>query len=411
VVALIFLLPTAVPWLVARSELLALRLRTTAAYAATLELRAAPLRATAVGAIGAVALFAIVALGGAANDILRGAAKTTLDFADGAQVFVHPAPIEDDPFPVEPFSASGLMAKLRAIPGVSSVDALRGSFLDVRGRRLLAFAKSQEVPVPISASQLIEGSPARVAALLRAGGWAALTSTVAREWHLHLGDRFTLPTPAGYARFRLAATIANYGWPPGAVVVSEAEYERLWRTTDVSSLDLLLKAGASTAQVFKRARAALSDTGLSVTTVRHIQSAVQAAASQGLDQLSGIATLLLIAAVLAVIAAMAGSIWQRRGRLATLKRLGMRRWEIVRTIYFETAVVVIIGCLLGLLFGLGGQPLAGLFVREVTGFPEAYSPALWLGLRTLLLISALSTLAAGLFGYAITRRITWSSRG
>jgi putative ABC transport system permease protein len=409
VVALIFLLPTVVPWLVARSELLALRLRTTAAYAATLELRAAPLRATAVGAIGAVALFAIVALGGAADDLRRGVDKTIKDVYGEATVVVTPASFRETAFPVQPFASEPTLARLRAVDGVSSVGALHETFVDANRHRLFVIAKPAQDPLPISASQLIEGSPARVAALLRAGGWAALTSTVAREWHLHLGDRFTLPTPAGYAHFRLAATIANYGWPPGAIVISPLEYERLWRTTNVTAFNVRFRPGISPARAVEAVRGALRGSALLATGRQSVEGDIQAATSQALAQLAGIATLVLIAALFAVIGAMAGSVWQRRSRLATLKRLGMRRWEIVRTIYFETAVVVIIGCLLGLLFGLGGQPIATLYVRDSTGVPEAYAPALLLALRTLLLIGVLSTLAAGLFGYAITRRIGWES--
>ena len=90
---------------------------------------------------------------------------------------------------------------------------------------------------------------------------------------------------------------------------------------------------------------------------------------------------------------MAGSIWQRRPRLANLKRLGAHRAELVRTIYLETGMVVVIGCLIGAVFGLCGQPLATAYVRQSTGFPEIFSPAIWLSVRTLAIALILAMLA------------------
>jgi len=408
--ALGLLLPSIAPWLVKQSERLALRLRTTAAYAATLELRAAPTRATAVAAIGAVAVCAIVALGGGATDITDGTAYTIADLAGKARVFVRASPIGDNPFPVEPFPVGAVAARLRSLSVVRSVDEVQGGFLDVRGRRLLTIAKPEDESVMISQSQIVEGSYKRTSALLKEGGWAALSSTVAGDWQLHLGDRFQLPTPSGYATLRLAAKITNYGWPPGAVVMSDPEYRRLWRTSDATAIRVTLQHGVSEADGVRRVSNAMSGTALSVAGLRRVATAIKVAASQGLAQLNQIATLVLLAALLAVISAMGGSVWQRRARLLTLKRLGMRRSELIRTIYFETGAIMLIGCLVGLVFGLSGQPLATLYVRQSTGFPESYSPAIWLGVRTVLVAAAISILIIAALGYAVTRRsVVWES--
>jgi ABC-type antimicrobial peptide transport system permease subunit len=91
-----------------------------------------------------------------------------------------------------------------------------------------------------------------------------------------------------------------------------------------------------------------------------------------------------------------------------LKRLGAYRGELVRTIYLETGVVVVIGALIGAVFGLFGQPLATSYIRHSTGFPEIFSPAVLLALRTLALATVLAMLATGVLGYLVTRRsIVW----
>jgi hypothetical protein len=76
----------------------------------------------------------------------------------------------------------------------------------------------------------------------------------------------------------------------------------------------------------------------------------------------------------------------------------------------ETGVVVVIGCLIGAVFGLCGQPLATEYVQQSTGFPEIFSPAVWLSVRTLAEAVVLAMLAVGLLGYVVTRRsVVWGA--
>ena len=409
-VALGLLLMPAVPWMVERSRRTAARMGSAVGYVATTELRAAPTRATAVAATSAIAVFAIVAVGGALNDVRRGVTRLTGDFFGSAQVVVSPTSFAETAFPTQPFAPGPVVARLQRTQGVARVDPVRSSFLDVRDHRLLLLVKPQDEPFPVSSSQIIQGSASTLASRLRTGGWVALSASVAHEWHLRVGAPVVLPTPSGYASFRLAAELTNYGWPPGAVVMSPADYTRLWGTTGATILYVRLRSGVTETQGVGAVRQALNGTGLTASTRRTAALGIYSAANQGMAEISQISTLLLAAALLAVIAAMSGSIWQRRPRLATLKRLGMYRGELVGTIYLETGVVVLIGCLVGVVFGLFGQPLATQYVGLNAGFPEVFSPAAWLSVRTLVLATLLAMLATGLIGYYVTRRsVVWRS--
>lgn len=407
-VGLAFVLAPAVPWLIHRSVGAATRLRSPAGYVATVELRAAPTRATAVAATSAIAVYAIVAIGGALNDIRRGAEAATRDIVGAAPVGVLATRLEDDPFPVQQFQPGPALARLRAVKDVAWTEALQGSFLDTDSRRLLVIAKPPDDPNPVPSSQIVAGSAHRAASLFKQGHWAALSAIVASERDLHLGDSFVLPTPSGDETFRLVATITNYGWPPGAILMNSVDYARLWRTESVTAMRVGLRPGVSAAEGRRIIEESLGGTGLTVRTAQQDEASVRAVTSQGLIQLGQISTLLLVSAVLAVIAVMFGSIWQRRGRLATLKRLGMSRGELVSTIYLETGIVVLFGCAIGAAFGLAAQPLATQYIRQSTGFPESFSPAFSLGLGTLALSTILAMVATGLLGFLVTRRsIMW----
>jgi len=115
--------------------------------------------------------------------------------------------------------------------------------LDLPGRRVWVLGVPPQLSNQIAPSQLLEGSLRTADRRLREGGWWRSSQTIAREDHLHLGERFTLPTPAGNTSFRLAATTANYGWLSGAIVMNGAEHARLWSSEEATQLGVHIAAG------------------------------------------------------------------------------------------------------------------------------------------------------------------------
>jgi putative ABC transport system permease protein len=94
-------------------------------------------------------------------------------------------------------------------------------------------------------------------------------------------------------------------------------------------------------------------------------------AGEGLGQLSEISALLLIAAVGAMAAALASSIWQRRRSLASLRLLGVKSSRLRLILALEAALMLAAGCLTGALVGIYGQLVLDGYLRHVTGFPVA----------------------------------------
>lgn len=168
-VGLGFVLAPTVPWLIQRCVGVAIRLRSPPGYVAAIELKAAPMRATAVVATSAIAVYAIVAIGGTLNDIRRGAEAATRDIVGAAPVGVLASRLEDDPFPVQQFEPGPVLARLRSVKDVARIELLQGSFLDTGHRRLLVIAKPPDDPSPVPSSQIIVGAVNRAASLLRRG--------------------------------------------------------------------------------------------------------------------------------------------------------------------------------------------------------------------------------------------------
>ena len=95
-------------------------------------------------------------------------------------------------------------SKLGRLPGVQAVGLYRAGFLDYGDRRIWVLAPPSSARNPIPPSQLVTGSLTLATARLRLGGWAVVSQAIANQHHLHIGQRFTLPSP--YPRtFRVAA--------------------------------------------------------------------------------------------------------------------------------------------------------------------------------------------------------------
>ena len=167
----------------------------------------------------------------------------------------------------------------------------------------------------IAPSQLLEGSLQTADRRLREGGWAAISQTIAREDHLRLGERFTLPTPTGNATLRLAATIANYGWLPGAIVMNGDDHARLWGSSQPPRSSPSRSSPAPRSQQGKQAveTALPAGSALTVETVDERRSEVSAVLGSTLSRLNDTTIVVLIATIASVIALMIAAIWQRRG--------------------------------------------------------------------------------------------------
>jgi putative ABC transport system permease protein len=120
---------------------------------------------------------------------------------------------------------------------------------------------------------------------------------------------------------------------------------------------------------------------------------------QGLQRLTQIATLILAVAVLAMAAAIANMVWQRRPRLAKLKLEGLPRTELWRTILLESALLLAVGCLTGAAFGLYGQQLLDRALANVINFPVVHSVAVPAALLALAIAAAAALAIVSIPGY------------
>jgi putative ABC transport system permease protein len=367
---------------------------------AVIELDSTAIRSAALAGIAALAIYGSVAVGGARHDLVRGFDQFTQETYQYAPIWVFGD--DKNPFITDGFQAGGAPAAIARAPGVASVSVYQGAYLDDGSRLLWIRAQPANSPAILPASQLLQGNLARARTLLRGDGdWTAVSSAFAAEHHLRVGGTFTLPTPAGSIRFGVAAITTNLGWPPGAITLNTTDYRRWWTTTDPTALAVDLRRGVSLDAGKRAVSASLgAQSGLQVETVYERIDYLDRVASQGLQGLSEISTLLLLTAALALAATFSTAIYQRRARLAALKADGFDRWQLWRGLLLESAVILAIGCVDGVVLGLYGHALADRYLRLGTGFPAPFTLGVPQAIVTLLIVVGIALVVIALLGYS-----------
>jgi putative ABC transport system permease protein len=397
VAALLLLLPIPLDATLALVRRIAPAITSAVPHVAVMELRAGRARAVAIAATGAIAVFGSVAIEAAHGDLLHGLENAAHDMNAYTNVWVSPSGTYNL-LRTAPFDPSA-QSKLARLPGVRAVRLYRGGLLDIGERRVWVTAPPVEATPLLPATQILEGNLTRATAEVRAGGWAVVSQAIANEHHLHIGEEFALPTPVP-TTLRVAALSTNIGWAPGAIIMSAPQYASAWGSTDVSAYNVLLAPGFPPAQARAEITKALGPSaGLTAETAEAHADQQRALSRQGLERLSQIATLILIAAVLAMAAAMGNMVWQRRPRLAKLKLEGFPRAELWRTILLESFLLLGVGCFSGAIFGLYGQQLLDRALANVINFPVVYSFGVLIALGSLALVTAAAVAIVAIPGY------------
>jgi putative ABC transport system permease protein len=377
------------------------RVRSSALIIVVSELRAITVRSVALAGVAALAVYGNVAIGGARADLVRGLDANFNEYLRTADVWVTTG---GNDLTTNSFDADGATAAVARAPGVASVRVYQGGFLDVGERRMWIIARPSGDHPLIPASQLLQGNLTRANAALRGGGAAAISDGFAREHDLRVGSSFALPTPSGTARFSVAAILTNLGWSPGAVLINTSDYRRDWGSAAPAALEVTLAPGVSGQAGALAVRRALGNRpGLGVQSLSERRAQYRADSRQGLDALSEIATLLLVAAALAVASALSAAIWQRRGRISSLKIQGYDTTQLWRALLLEGTIVLGVGAATGAVTGVYGHALASRWLRLMTGFPAPFALDLGGVLVTLGLLAAIALAIVALPGLAAAR--------
>jgi len=171
--------------------------------------------------------------------------------------------------------------------------------------------------------------------------------------------------------------------------MNTADYTRLWATRAPSALVVDLAPGTDVALARREIAAALGPgSGLEAIAAGTWVDRFDTLAQEGLSRLGEISTLLVIAAILAMAAALGSHIWQQRTTLASLGISGASPRRLRRLLLAESTLILGTGCISGAVAGIYGQLIIDGYLKQVTGFPVASFATGWRPVAILALVLA-----------------------
>ncbi len=340
----------------------------TSLQVALTSLKAATVRSLALAATGAVAIFGGIALGGSRNDLLRGIGNFAHSYAADADLWVTNPGDNQATVTLRPDVAN----RVAGTPGVASISRFQGGFLDFGDRRIWLIARPPGKDMRVLSSQIVDGNVAIASRRLDEGGWIVASQQIAGEYHTEQGGSLTLPTPAGPVRFKLAATTTNLAWSSGAIFMAASDYRRYWGTAAPTALGVEVTPATGVGHARSAVMRSLGgSSALEVSTARAREARIDTLTREGLSRLGEISTLLITAAILAMAAALATSIWQRRSALAAMRLSGVRAHRLRRILLTESLLMLSAGCATGAIIGIYGELVIDSYLKHITGFPVA----------------------------------------
>lgn len=399
--ALLFMLPTILDGFLILLDRLPHRLLHGANRVAVIQMRerASRPRLLAIAATGAIAVFGSVTIEGSHRNLQNGLDRLFGEVTSTGDLWV--LPFGSHNLLATTSFRAGIAPRLQRLRGVRAVGVYRGSLLEYGDRRVWVLAPPTNEANPIPARQIVAGQATTAAAALRRGGWVVVSQALARENHLRVGGSFTLPAPRPIT-LRVAAESTNLGWPPGAIILNSADYATAWGSSDPSAYEVALASPRSLGRVRREIQHVLGrSSGLSVESAPERDALQRAASRQGLDRLSQISVIVLLAGLLATAAAMGAMIWQRQRRFARLKMQGYEPKALWTALLCESATLLIVGCFAGAVFGVYGQLLLSHALLSVTGMPVIFSLRVLIAAGSFLLVTVVGTAFVAVPGYRV----------
>lgn len=257
-----------------------------------------------------------------------------------------------------------LVTAAARLPGVAAVDTYRGAPMTYDGRLAFAIGIDFEVQAARGGLQYMDG--ARHADVMRRcleRGEVVVTESFAHKHRLHLGDRLTLPAPAGATTVTIAGVFYDYSTDAGAVLMDRRMFARLWQDPRTESLALYLEPGADVQRVRREFIALAGPSRLfHVTPNQALRERVLVVFDQTFQITWALQGIAVLVAALGVVSTLTALVLQRAREIGVLRAVGATRGQIVRMVLTESGLLGLAGALLGCVAGLA---LAVLLVQVI----------------------------------------------
>ena len=236
----------------------------------------------------------------------------------------------------------------------------------------------------------IEGAPREEVFQRMTDGEATVGKAYAEEKDLAVGDSLKLEGPSGTRRARIAGIVETVVFGGQTVGMSLETMERVYGTSADSQLALKATSEDARPALRRKVEDVVSKDypNLSVLSNEELKADVEAQVNEQFGVFYAIVGVAIFASLFGIINTLTMSVIERTREIGVLRALGASRWQVRRSIAYESLVIGLIGALLGIAVGtgLGAALLQGLS----SGVPGVvYRPPVttmvWVGVAGLVL--------------------------
>jgi len=258
-------------------------------------------------------------------------------------------------------SASGIVgdlpeevvAFLGGFPGVAAIDPFRAREADRDGRPFTLASGDFRVVARLGGLPFLGGQNAReTAARARREGAVLVSEPFARRFGARVGERLTLPTPAGPRSFPVAGVYRDYSNDRGTVILDRELYLSLFGDRRVTSVAVVAAPGFDPVELRRRILAASRGRyALSITTNRDLRREVLRIFDRTFAVTRGLEAIAVAVAILGIANALLASAVERRRAFGLLRAIGGSRGQIRRAVLVEALLAGIVATVAALAAG------------------------------------------------------------
>ncbi|QIS14756.1 FtsX-like permease family protein [Nocardia arthritidis] len=311
-------------------------------------LERAPRRVWATAMTVLMAVTAVVAMGNASRNLVD-SAGASFDNLASSDIYVSPTSWLE--FPTGPLLPPDLIGKIRAVPGVTGVDAAQMAWASLGGGRVLLQGypnNSRAYPADLDSATLNR---------LAAGDGVVISRDVARAQGVRVGSTLDLPTPTGVRKVEVLRVIPYFSAIAGVVILNLDVLRQWYQRPGETVITANFAPGADQTAVLAAIHAAIPPE-LYVNLGKDAAAQTASSVEQGTALSNSILWITVLVATVALLNTLMLSVLDRRRELGVLRAMGTGRRFLLRTVLAEAAGIGLVGATLGLAIGAAVQFLA-----------------------------------------------------
>jgi len=299
-----------------------------------------------------------------------------------------------------------LVARVARIAGVQAVDTLRTFDVPLAGRFATLGAIDVDALVTRGRLRFIgRVDRTNLASVMRETDTAVVSEPFSTQFALRSGDAFTLVTPSGLRRFRIAAVYNDYSTGGGTFFISHQTYVRRYHDESVDSLAVYLSANAKVPKVRSAIAHALVPLRAQINTNAELRNYALALFERTFAITSAIYLVSLVIAVLGVVSTLFALVLERRLDVALLRYVGLSRAGVHATVLVQAIVVGVLAGVLGLALGTAlGYDLIFVINRQSFGWLIEWHAPIHLYVQSFAIV-VIAALVSALYPARVAARI------